>query len=222
MAPTAHAFVLLADTQDGGRYLYGGKAAASDPNPKADGHPLDCSGLVTWDCRHLGLEMVDGAQGIYDFCKAHGTTIPIAEAEKTEGALGFLIEGNSIGHVVIFRGDGTTIEAKGRAYGIGHWADSEARWSYAAKIPGLDYSSHHPLPKPGHYPTLHYGDHGAAVGDLQHALNHAGVKPTLAIDDDYGPKTAEAVELYKKAHPKLIDNHDGRIAGSQIWKALER
>lgn len=222
--PSAHAFRLLLDTQAGGHYLWGGKAAPSDTDPKDHGHPLDCSGLIAWGAEHLGDTQIAGnAQMIYDHCKNHGTLIPVDIAEKTDGAVGFIMEGSSIGHIVCFRGDGTTIEAKGAAWGIGHWSDSEAHWYAAAKLPGLDYTRPHkaaPHVSADDRPTLHLGDHGAAVDELQRVLNAAGARPHLDVDGDYGKKTSTAVEAFKRAH-KAIGNTDGDVAGQAFWKAAK-
>ena len=59
MTVTGGQVVALAQTQDGGRYVFGAKASPSNPDPDR----FDCSGLVAWVCRRLGVRpnVPDGA-----------------------------------------------------------------------------------------------------------------------------------------------------------------
>lgn len=74
--------------------------------------------------------------------------------------------------------------------------------------------------KPPVYPTLSYGDKGGTVRKMQRMLNKALGGEDLKDDGDYGDYTALAVENYKKAHPKSIDNTNGKIAGQEFWHAI--
>lgn len=123
-------------TQKGKPYIFGYEVNLNDPSPPA----FDCSEGVQWTCAQLHITpvMPDGAANQYEHCKKYGTIIPIEEAIRTAGALLFRIssEGN---HVVISRGDGTTIEARGAAYGVGVWNSTGRDWTGGAKIPGVTY-----------------------------------------------------------------------------------
>jgi len=136
-ALTGKAVVAKAMTQAGDPYIFGTEVDLNDPNP--DG--FDCSELLQWVCAQLKVmpKMPDGASAQLDHCIAHNTTITVAEGVKIAGALLFRISptGN---HVVISRGDGSTIEAKGSAYGVGVFSTAGRGWTHAAKIPGVTYA----------------------------------------------------------------------------------
>lgn len=133
---TGATIVAKAMTQAGDPYDYGYEVNLQDPDPDA----FDCSELVEWVCAQLGVspKMPDGAANQHDFCENHGTLISISQAVKTVGALLFRItpSGN---HVVISRGDGSTIEAKGKDYGVGVFGTAGRGWTAGGLIPGVKY-----------------------------------------------------------------------------------
>lgn len=125
-------------SQAGDKYVYGAEASASNPNPSA----FDCSELVEWALGRIGFRFVDGAENQYNTCKRNGTLLTVDQAIRTRGALLFRIGaasgGNSGDHVAISQGNGETIEARGRAYGVGVWsATSGRKWTHAGMVPGL-------------------------------------------------------------------------------------
>lgn len=130
--------VKLAEDQKGDAYVFGAEVSKSDPNPKK----FDCSELVEWVCARHDVEpvMPDGAIYQYEHCRKHGTTITVAKAIKTYGALLFRIS-SSGNHVAISRGDGTTIEAKGKAFGVGIFSAEGRGWTHAGLIPGVKYGA---------------------------------------------------------------------------------
>lgn len=132
-AVTGKMVVAKAMTQSGDPYVYGYEVDLDDPNPAK----FDCSELVQWVCHQLKITpvMPDGSSAQREFCYSHDTIIPIEQAVKTAGALLF---GN--GHVAISRGDGTTIEARGAAYGVGSWTSKNRPWGAAGLIPGVKYA----------------------------------------------------------------------------------
>lgn len=134
---TGSAIVGKAMTQAGDPYIFGYEVDLDDPDPEA----FDCSELVQWVCAQLRVKptMPDGAAGQYDHCKKQGTLVSIEKAVKTVGALLFRIS-SSGNHVVISRGDGSTIEAKGSAYGVGVFGTVGRGWTAAALIPGVKYA----------------------------------------------------------------------------------
>lgn len=136
-AVTGAAIVAKAMTQAGDPYIFGYEVDLDDLDPKA----FDCSELLQWVCAQLGVKpiMPDGAAGQHDFCKEQGTMVSIEKAVKTVGALLFRIS-SSGNHVVISRGDGSTIEAKGAAYGVGVFSTKNRGWTAAALIPGVKYA----------------------------------------------------------------------------------
>lgn len=125
-AATAAAFVDVALKQAGDRYVYGAEAKVNDPDPDA----FDCSELVEWALGRVGVRFVDGSSAQIARCKS----ITVAEAKRTRGALLW-----HSGHIAISLGDGRTIEAMGRKYGV-LVASSGSRFTKGGLIPGLRYS----------------------------------------------------------------------------------
>lgn len=133
---TGKDIVVKAMTQAGDPYIFGYEVNLDDPNPPA----FDCSELVQWVCHqlHVKPEMPDGASNQYHHCDNHDDLIEIEDGITTEGALLFRIndQGN---HVAISRGDGSTIEARGKKYGVGTWPAENRPWTDAGLIPGVKY-----------------------------------------------------------------------------------
>lgn len=126
----AHAFVALAEKQAGDRYVFGAETRLADPDPSA----FDCSELVEWAAYQVGVKIVDGSQNQRRVCKGY-KQLTLAQAAATRGALLF-----TSGHVAISRGDGTTIEARGRKYGVVVVPNAVSRFVDAGLIPGMRYS----------------------------------------------------------------------------------
>lgn len=134
---TARAFVDVCLTQSGDPYVFGAEAPPSDPDPDA----FDCSELVEWGLRRLGVRFPDGAINQYHACRNARTLVPLLEGFGTFGALLFRI-GTSPNHVAISLGDGRSFEARGRAYGVGTFGGvASRRWTHAGLIPGVTYTA---------------------------------------------------------------------------------
>src|SRR5262249_8431785 len=126
-------FVTDALHQIGKRYQYGASAAASDPSPAA----FHCSDLVpsAADRQRLQLPRTAGQQ--YVAAKQGGELVPVDQALRTPGALLFSFSSEpqpggaepAHAHVAISLGDGRTIEARGRKYGVGVFS-AEHRFTY--------------------------------------------------------------------------------------------
>jgi cell wall-associated NlpC family hydrolase len=133
-------FLQNALAQAGDPYVWGASANPADPNPKA----FDCSELVRWAAQRAGVDLPDGSWLQYLQLKQQGATIPVAQALQTPGALLFSFSHEptpgggrpSQAHVAISLGNGRTIEARGRSYGVGSF-DAGNRFEYGAVIPGL-------------------------------------------------------------------------------------
>jgi peptidoglycan hydrolase-like protein with peptidoglycan-binding domain len=65
-------------------------------------------------------------------------------------------------------------------------------------------------------PTLALGYHGGCVGELQMELNE-GIGANLAVDDDFGPLTQDAVVAYQESMGLTADG----IVGPQTKGALD-
>jgi cell wall-associated NlpC family hydrolase len=133
-------FLDAALAQAGDPYVWGSEASPDDANPTA----FDCSELAQWAAGRVGVDLPDGSWLQYLQLKEQGAVIPVDQAVHTPGALLFRFEteptagGGRPGeaHVAISLGDGNTIEARGRAYGVGSWEAGD-RFTYAAVIPGV-------------------------------------------------------------------------------------
>jgi cell wall-associated NlpC family hydrolase len=122
---TAEDLVAAAVAQAGDVYKLGAEAKVSDPDPDA----FDCSELVQWAAGRAGVKFPDGTAAQLKAVKP----IPVAQALRTRGALLF-----HPGHVAISLGNGRTIEAMGRKYGVLE-ASSAGRFTSGGLIPGLRY-----------------------------------------------------------------------------------
>lgn len=152
MPPHARDFVARIVSQTGDPYVFGAEASVNDPNPRA----FDCSEATEWGANGLGVRppMPDGSWIQARHCRAHGTLIPVADAFGIAGALLFRFSGDPFGagrpgdaHVAVSMGDRkATVEARGRAFGLGVFgAVTARRWTHAGLVPGLDYASRPPV-----------------------------------------------------------------------------
>lgn len=139
--------LLWAISERGATYVFGAEASIRDDHVTK----IDCSELVEWSCGKAGVDpaMPDGSYNQYAHCQRHNTVLSVTRALHTRGALMFITESNGvIGHVVFSFGDGTTMEAKGKAYGVGTFSayrsDGQPRFDKAGLIPGVDYFTPHP------------------------------------------------------------------------------
>jgi Lysozyme like domain/NlpC/P60 family/Bacterial TSP3 repeat len=138
-------FLDAALAQTGEPYVFGAQVELADADPDA----WDCSELVRWAAHQAGVEMPDGSWLQYLELQEQGALIPVEEAIATPGALLFSFSSEptpgggrpSSAHVAISLGDGQTIEARGRAYGVGSWDANTSRFEYAAVVPGLSGGS---------------------------------------------------------------------------------
>lgn len=129
-------FVNLCLAQKGDKYIFASEASATDPNPEA----FDCSELIEWASHRLQLTMPDGSMNQRAYCQGSKTMISLAKARTTRGALLFRdISVTGVGHVAVSLGNGTTIEARGSAYGVGIFPFDNRGWTEAALHPSLDY-----------------------------------------------------------------------------------
>lgn len=121
------AFVTKCLAQAGDRYDFGAEVKLSDPDPGV----FDCSELVEWAAYQVGVKIADGSQNQRRACRAF-RPLTLAQAARTRGALMFTAT-----HVAVSLGDGRTIEARGRKYGVVLVGGSETRFADAGLIPGM-------------------------------------------------------------------------------------
>lgn len=121
--PGPTAFLRQARSRAGSRYVFGAEVALDAADPRV----FDCSELVQWAAARVGLTVPDGSAAQ----RAFAIPMPLEEGLRTPGALLF-----RSGHVAISLGDGRTIEARGRRYGVGVFP-ARGRFEAAGWIPGL-------------------------------------------------------------------------------------
>ncbi len=133
-------FIDLALEQNGDRYVMSHEVSLDDPNPDT----FDCSELIEWAAKQVGVEFTDGSWLQYLDLKQRGALMPVEEALRTPGALLFSFSEEpqpgagrpSQAHVAISLGDGRTIEARGSEYGVGIFEAGD-RFEYAGLVPEL-------------------------------------------------------------------------------------
>ena len=138
-------FVDTALDQTGDRYVFGADVHENDPNPSA----FDCAELVRWSAHRNGIDLPAGSWLQFLDLKRHGLLIPVGRGIDTRGALLFSFSSEPEpgaprpyhSHVAISLGNGHTIEARGRAYGVGSFDATTTRFDYAALLPGAQAST---------------------------------------------------------------------------------
>lgn len=132
----------IAVSKRGYRYVVGPTRCTG-----ADGY-FDCSGLVTYSARRLGLNPPTVSWLQARWCRDNNTLCDLSHALATPGAL--LFEGAnhaydgfaSGGHVAISIGNGhDVIEARGHAYGVLVDSAIGRPWTNSALMPGVSYSA---------------------------------------------------------------------------------
>lgn len=226
MTTPVESVLLQALGLSGHGYLYGAEADYWDPSPDV----VDCSELVEWACNSLPSpvepHMPDGSWLQARHCDNYGRMISVGRAIITRGALLFRFSSSPLiggrprsAHVALSLGNGSTIEARGLAFGVGSWTASPAArgWTMGATIPGVDYTSHQPsfrtlrLERPPMF--------GTDVGWVQERLVVMGYGRSIRVPVDgvYGPMTRNAV--VEMQHELRLDP-DG-VVGPLTWAALQ-
>lgn len=220
-------FVRLCMAQRGDRYVFGSEASFSDPDPDV----FDCSELVEWALHRLGISYPDGTWNQYAFSKRAGLAIPIDRAIRTPGAL--LFQGYQASqHVAVSRGDHTTIEARGRAYGVNTFGADGRPWSVAALVPGLNYGAPppgpvKPAPKPPTAKAPVFSHHGGTAPIRANHYDCELVKVwqgrmkgrgwRITVDGDYGPASAETARQFQRDKGLTVDGILGPKTFAAAW-----
>lgn len=104
--------------QKGKPYVWG----ASGPKS------FDCSGLVQEATRAGGKVLTKPVTSQWAALKAAGKTISVDQAMRTRGALLIHIGADGSNHIAFSLGDGTTMEARGTAYGTNVFKAANQSW----------------------------------------------------------------------------------------------
>ena len=96
-----------------------------------DVRAFDCSGLVYWALKELGIQKADvSSRGLYALCK------PIAENELQPGDLVFHHDGKQIVHVGVCDGE-AQIECRGRDIGVVRNRRKKNYWNRFGRLPAF-------------------------------------------------------------------------------------
>jgi cell wall-associated NlpC family hydrolase len=201
-------------------YLFGGKPPISCPDLRAADIRSDCSGFIDWGTGRKGKQLAGGSGQQLATCRAAGLEIPLTQAVKTRGALGFRPADGSE-HVVMFLGNGMTIEARGAAYGIGSWSATQGRdFAAGALIPGFDYSTPAPPNGDGDLTPEEHTDLGTILANSLATNGAVAIERVALLDPTSGMQhrtTANYVMLQEIATklgvaPKSLQDHAAAFA----------
>ena len=181
----------------------------------------DCSGLVKWAMKKLGV-----TKGIYHGSNSQFNKNCIKTGKIEKGVkipIGALIfTGKDVGshnHVGILVGETCVCEARGTDAGVVHTPLSNKKWTYWGLLKDVIYTT--PTEKKEEpavvkHSTLRRGAKGAEVELMQSLLAKDG--STLEIDGIFGPGTQSAVKSFQKRHNLVVDG----IVGPKTWAELDK
>lgn len=185
----------------------------------------DCSGLFSWAFKQLGGYMYHGSDTMFrKYTTANGQ---LSKGKRTDGQT--LLPGTALftynssdkkyGHVGLFIGDNTVIEAEGTIHGV-VTSKASGKWTYWGELKGVDYG-HSPSPEPPTpttKPTIRRGDSGQYVTLAQTELINKGYScGSFGADGQFGAATEKAVIQFQKDHNLTADG----IIGAKTWAALD-
>ena len=206
-------------------------------NPNWHG-PWDCAEFMSWLVYQVGgflYGCVDDAgnpatteayTGAWQSdARRLGRMVPWRDAAATVGAvlLRYPPVPGSMGHIAVSDGQGGTVEAKGRQWGVTRDRASGRDWDTGVLIPGFTYAA----PGAGMVlaePSLLYGMGRAGMAEIvvrriQQALRDSGIDPG-PIDGAYGPNTTAAVAAYQKVKGLVADGKVGKQTARSLGISL--
>lgn len=233
MKKTGQDLLLSAEKYIGNPYVLGVVVPKNDHNYNG---AFDCAELIskaifevtgvlygcsTSDVAHA--KTADAYTGFLDRdAELIGTKISVEDAARIKGAILLRVAtGSAIGHTAFSSGNGKTVEARGRKYGVVEYKVSGRDWDYGILLPFVDYSRspevevQKPLGKLIKLVTPFLID--LAVGIIQAALKRKGIY-LGKVDNQYGPITQAAVVSFQKSSGLTPDGQ--LISGGDTAQAL--
>jgi hypothetical protein len=189
----------------------------------------DCSGLFSYVFKTLGSYMYHGSNTMWNkYCVQKGE---LKNGKRSDGkdlkpgtaVFTYNEKKNNRGHVGLYIGNGTVIEAAGTKAGVCTSKVTDKKWVEWGELKYVDYPTDEngkeetPVakePDKGTYPTLRRGAEGDLVTQLQDLLAKAG--STLQIDGIFGAGTQSAVRAFQSKYGLEVDG----IVGSKTWAKL--
>lgn len=220
---TGAQMLALAETRIGEKYV---NVCIPKNNANWRG-PWDCAEFMSWLVYQVGgflygcvdnkgnpatVEAYTGAWK-HDSQKL-GIRVPVDQAAGTVGAvlLRYPPSPGSMGHIAVADGQGGTVEAMGKAYGVRRGKVSGRAWDTGVLLPGFTYAAVNAAvsAKP---PTRLYaigrpGMNKDGVRAIQRALTQLGINPG-PIDGVYGHNTAAAVAAFQATKGLVVDGQVG-------------
>jgi peptidoglycan hydrolase-like protein with peptidoglycan-binding domain len=197
-----------------------------DPNWKG---PWDCAEFMSWlvyqeagilygclddKAKPSKADAYTGVPGWQADVQRLGIGVSVDKAAATVG--GILLRyppavPNAMGHIALCDGEGGTVEAKGRAYGVVADTVHGRRWDTGVLIPGINYSVDDGIEVRA--PVLIYRRNAsnmdsAIVVRIQRALAAKGFDPGK-IDGEFGPATEAAVLNFQRTEGLVEDGEVG-------------
>ena len=213
----------LAETRLGEKYV---NVCVPKNNPDWHG-PWDCAEYMSWLVYQVGgflygciddqgnpatVEAYTGAW--QDDSRRRGIRVAAGQAAATVGAilLRFPPSPGSMGHIVVCDGQGGTVEAAGRAFGVRRGRVSGRAWDTGVLLPGFAYGAVNPavqISPPEFLFAIGRTDMAKnRVRIIQRALRGNGISPG-PIDGTYGHVTAAAVAAYQATKGLIVDGQVG-------------
>lgn len=114
----------------------------------------DCSGLFAWAFSELGGKIAHGSNSIWrNYCSTKGT---LANGIRNDGQVlkpgtaVFTGNASNKGHIGLYVGDGTVIEAQGTKAGVTTSKVTDSRWKYWGELKDVAYEGgDEPVPEKG-------------------------------------------------------------------------
>ncbi|QEC78700.1 peptidoglycan-binding domain-containing protein [Mucilaginibacter ginsenosidivorax] len=221
-------------TRKGQAYIEGTLAPKDDPNWNG---PWDCAELCSWavyqvanliyGCTndHASPAHADAYSGAWKIdAESKGIIIPVQKAAGIPGAMVLRAPSAALGgHIVVSDGNGGTIEAKGKNWGVVQDTLDNRRWDYGILVPGIDYTSPEDVPvAPPDYVIYRYTNPmmvAKKIGEIQQALTGVGFG-TKGIDDIFGVNTRNAVIDFQKANGLTVDGEVGKDTAAALGITL--
>ncbi|WP_051386864.1 peptidoglycan-binding domain-containing protein [Bradyrhizobium sp. ARR65] len=194
-------------------------------NPNWQG-PWDCAEFVSWLVYQEAQKLygcindtappatADAYTGAWKTdLERFGRRVSVEEAAGTVGGivLRYPPAAGKMGHIALCDGNGGTVEAKGRRYGVVADTVHGRVWDAGILIPGISYSGAASIkvsPPAVIYAVNSPNMDKTVVAQIQESLAEKGFDPGQ-VDGEFGPNTQAAVLAFQEAQGLVVDGAVG-------------